>query len=587
VTKTRENFNVFGVILASASPVLDAMLCSGMVESQKREIRFTKKDPSEWKLIMECIDSKNALLLSEDHNDDDVLNGSNVRALIPWFDELQMEAYLTRCDKILDEIVGGFEDDISTLIEDLSFATRFNLHETRNSLERSISNLLEQFCWGLRDELFNINIIQKLVEVMAPLKFQDNCSMNEVTGADRPAKKQRCLPHIEPSHCSKIWHQISSCLEMDLLCADTVIDKTCLSHLIHYALQQFHKSMKSNLDEIIARVGKKTSCHLKIDCDHTTYNKYLHFKKIDAKGTNLTADDITSAMKTRIYASSREQRFSRRFQLSGDCKTISLVCRLDKDDTVSSIASKSRFAASQTNIRSSETDLTVRIGTGESMKLFQCHRAILAFASTKLDSLVTESKGGVLLLPHLSPKGWDLFYECISPRQVKGVFLNCWDEIHSVKRLVPWFREFGMKRHLKCAADILKEYLDNDNELDIPELLQLLQLAVKYELKEVKEGAEAVLKCLFEDVGVLKYSDICQKTVHGIVRLCLPIQRSKATDPFTSSSCPVLFEGLTSCIGDHLKSLTLNKIKMSDGRLFSHLVHSFICRKLESHNNSD
>jgi hypothetical protein len=156
VTKTRENFNVFGVILASASPVLDAMLCSGMVESQKREIRFTKKDPSEWKLIMECIDSKNALLLSEDHNDDDVLNGSNVRALIPWFDELQMEAYLTRCDKILDEIVGGFEDDISTLIEDLSFATRFNLHETRNSLERSISNLLEQFCWGLRDELFNI-----------------------------------------------------------------------------------------------------------------------------------------------------------------------------------------------------------------------------------------------------------------------------------------------------------------------------------------------------------------------------------------------------------------------------------------------
>jgi hypothetical protein len=45
-------FHCYGVILASASPVLDAMLSSGMKESENKRIEFPDKRPEEWEMVL-------------------------------------------------------------------------------------------------------------------------------------------------------------------------------------------------------------------------------------------------------------------------------------------------------------------------------------------------------------------------------------------------------------------------------------------------------------------------------------------------------------------------------------------------------
>jgi hypothetical protein len=46
--------------LAAASPVIDAMLGSGMKECEQKRIEFPDKDPDEWKIILQCLDTASA-----------------------------------------------------------------------------------------------------------------------------------------------------------------------------------------------------------------------------------------------------------------------------------------------------------------------------------------------------------------------------------------------------------------------------------------------------------------------------------------------------------------------------------------------
>ena len=97
----RQEFQCYGVILAAASPVLDAMLSSGMAESENKRIEFPDKDPAVWQLLLKCIDTERAALYryhkikifdSDDEQEDQetiplILNESNVRAIVPLFHE--------------------------------------------------------------------------------------------------------------------------------------------------------------------------------------------------------------------------------------------------------------------------------------------------------------------------------------------------------------------------------------------------------------------------------------------------------------------------------------------------------------------
>jgi sugar (pentulose or hexulose) kinase len=53
-------FQCYGAILASASPVLDAMLSSGMKESENKT-----KDPREWEMVLRCMDPEYSLLFQK------------------------------------------------------------------------------------------------------------------------------------------------------------------------------------------------------------------------------------------------------------------------------------------------------------------------------------------------------------------------------------------------------------------------------------------------------------------------------------------------------------------------------------------
>lgn len=59
------------MLLAYASPVLDAMLSSGMKESDSKRIEFWTKDPDEFDLFLQCIDPSKAarFRLEEDYID--------------------------------------------------------------------------------------------------------------------------------------------------------------------------------------------------------------------------------------------------------------------------------------------------------------------------------------------------------------------------------------------------------------------------------------------------------------------------------------------------------------------------------------
>lgn len=72
-------------------------------------------------------------------------------------------------------------------------------------------------------------------------------------------------------------------------------------------------------------------------------------------------------------------------------------------------------------IRSYETDLIVKVGSGETAKEFPCHLAILSFASTKLDSLIGKASGE-LLLPHLNPDHWHMFISTFLLTIIVGAF---------------------------------------------------------------------------------------------------------------------------------------------------------------------
>jgi hypothetical protein len=51
----RQEFECYKVVLAFASPYLDAMLSSDMVENSKVRIEFRDNDPEEWQVLYQII----------------------------------------------------------------------------------------------------------------------------------------------------------------------------------------------------------------------------------------------------------------------------------------------------------------------------------------------------------------------------------------------------------------------------------------------------------------------------------------------------------------------------------------------------
>ncbi|KAL3789296.1 hypothetical protein HJC23_000362 [Cyclotella cryptica] len=220
------------------------------------------------------------------------------------------------------------------------------------------------------------------------------------------------------------------------------------------------------------------------------------------------------------------------------------------------------------------------------MEEFQCHSVIVSFASPKLDSLIANASGR-LLLPHLNPKGWKTFYKCIDPRyngktiDDPGRFRFVGAYSGNVTTLASWFREFEMDKHVKSCQEVTDKDIKELSSWDqydwegcpIIVVIRVLQFVMEQEFKNTKETAEKLLKAWIE-VGLFGNCAFC--VVKELVRLCLPIQRKTAEDAYASATCPILWEALSSRIDAHLKNLTFDKVETSEYEMFSHLVYAFI-----------
>ena len=68
---------------------------------------------------MRCIDPANATLLAG--NERSPLDESNAGELVPWFHELQMDNYLSRCDDILAVLVNEGRLSNENELDDLEY----------------------------------------------------------------------------------------------------------------------------------------------------------------------------------------------------------------------------------------------------------------------------------------------------------------------------------------------------------------------------------------------------------------------------------------------------------------------------------
>jgi hypothetical protein len=234
------------------------------------------------------------------------------------------------------------------------------------------------------------------------------------------------------------------------------------------------------------------------------------------------------------------------------------------------------------------------------VKGFSCHSAILSLASPKLDLLIKKASGE-LLLPHLNPEHWCLFYKCISPDN-NGAFLSegesiIFNDFERVKYLVPFLKGFGMQNYLNFSIEMvldevhyqrerLEDVGDDADELKetVNRMQEILQFAVDHDMEEVTRMQEENLPRLFRDrskfyvIGNLDY-----KTMQGLVSLCLTIRRTNPEESFSSESCPLFWAGMRTGIGNKLEGLTRNKYDSSEVELLTLTVQlSFRLSHLES-----
>eukprot|EP00956_Cyclotella_meneghiniana_P019459 scaffold33279_cov22-Cyclotella_meneghiniana.AAC.2 len=270
------------------------------------------------------------------------------------------------------------------------------------------------------------------------------------------------------------------------------------------------------------------------------------------------------------------------YKLSPDRKTLYFVTdSIVVDDGGQEYFDTNTSVIQQHHIRLSEPDVVVKIGSGESMKEFLCHSAILAYASTKLDSLISKTPDE-LILSHFNPEGWDLFYKQINPCNngdcLKPLHNKKFDRIrHDIKFLLPFFQAFDMTDHLTCCENIIVNQIEDGVFVEVA---FILMLAIQYDMEQTKEEAESWFIFSLENNKLLKVVDDVKPIIEFLVSVCLPVKRNSTQEGFESTSCPLLWRVINSYIQAHLDSLTYLEIGKHECEWFSRLVHCYL--KIES-----
>ena len=503
-TNARE-FKCYGDILAAASPVLDAMLSCGMKESVTNRIEFPDKDPEEWELFLQCIDNASALLfqLQDDHDylpreelylapytDDDcelrhdeTINFCNVYALVPWFHEFHMEQYLHRCDLIASYgqlshtsfTESMSEEEMTELLGLLSISMKYNLVYTKKKIIENIVRVVARFMWGGGcSEHLKLLTIQQMVELLHPFKLDEE---EEGSASNKLAPCDPCF--------QSLWEHIGSCLDpSQILSVHIANDPNAFSGILHASLHRRHKLMKSELEMLTSDwIGNTGPFYVRCDKFQCISRNRLEFI---LEGRTPKEKDFVTRVKLEMMLSFIVSEGEGSYYHSQDHENTLIVSGKPVDVKKEDLNHDSIiFSTQPLQIRSSETDLTVKVGSGESMQEFKCHSAILASASAKLDSLINKASD-LLLLPQLNPEGWELFYQFIDPRN-NGNCLNYakygpiermsdrYDyRRRDIKLLMPYFQVFDMTNPMTCCEKIIIGLIDRTCYMSVDDELEMM-----------------------------------------------------------------------------------------------------------------
>ena len=236
----RQDFECYKAVLASASPYFDAMFCADMREKSSGFVEFPDKDPEEWKLFYQFVSPGQVLNVSEE----------NVLTLAPWFHEFQMEACLGECDEIISTIVkkiskkkdsfwqnkGRGESALeerkvafNRIIDLLCFTCKCDFEKSQGKAEFTLKHLMAKLHRETAD-LFNIGVIQKLLDLTLPL--QGVTDENGKTFFRSKGKSTVFWDCVKEHVCDE---------ELTPLLLEAVNDKTALTCLIHAYFRTFLK----------------------------------------------------------------------------------------------------------------------------------------------------------------------------------------------------------------------------------------------------------------------------------------------------------------------------------------------------------
>lgn len=584
-----QEFQCYSVILAHASPVLDAMLSCEMREKQERRIEFPDKDPAAWAQLLECIDPAKASLY--DHYKDEysgyalilTMNRSNVKSLAPLFHELQMTPYLMKCDEILfgQKVYGKFrwsgsvDKDRKTrtnLIDLLEFTVKYGLQRSRHEVEILLTKLFNIYCWGVGDEeAFDMPTLEKVLEITR----SDQPNVDE----QQPAKKQ-CIV----SKSGSFWDIVTSLVDLSLIPNLMTKKNDTFLHLVYYSLKRQHKVMQAKLEEALTTLRGKEG--------------YLRVFEQDSRevasiqaGENITMTHLSIAVFAVISARSDHSSTGgdRSFRFDDEKNRLHLESKASvQAPKIELLQDYSDFLPRrEVGMRSSEMDLVVSVDCGGKHEEFRCHSSVLAYASAVLDSAIA-SCDGTLNLHDLDPDGWEPFYQCIDPYHNGSTLYDYWENA-DVAKLVRWFSRFGMKGYLRHCEFLLcrdlQIWTDNIYEGGFKDALYSLQLAVDHGFEYTKQKAEDVISdWLSDDEFYEEYFDHFDLgSVQAILSFCLPIQRSTPNNPFTSTKYPKMWDGLSNRIASRLSSVNFNKVDESECVIFANLVYHFYQTERATH----
>eukprot|EP00956_Cyclotella_meneghiniana_P005657 scaffold7287_cov41-Cyclotella_meneghiniana.AAC.2 len=446
--KTKQEFQCYGILLAAASPVLDAMLSSGMAESENKRIEFPDKDPAVWELLLRCIDTERAFLnnftVTKDYDSDD--------------------------DSDNEDAVWGHNEARSELLELLSFSVKYGLEVTRKYVQRQIELALERFCWGSGDQAdFNVHTVEEIVDICRPFKLRDEDDeviykgTSSSSTTEPSTKKQRPNETVDKGiyqscNCENLWAQICSCIQEDLsvLHLEEINNGKLFSRMVYHELQQYHTSMESELKQKAASLIGEKKCAIIIDNDSIRKRFVSVYDRENENATmELIHAAIGEAVKRLVPFNAGSGNFGRIYQLNSDEMQLRMVfkpnlCSDNMDakafdyDSSDGLHYFFKPPNSFSDLRYSKPDLTVVVGQGIKVKEFQCHKVVLSFASAKLDSLVGKSRRR-LFLPNSNPDGWQQFYMCIHPSR-NGCALNE-KNAETLAPMFPLFAEFEMHKN--------------------------------------------------------------------------------------------------------------------------------------------